>query len=1519
MSVRHVVPGVFIRLKSITTPLNVKLKLVKYLWISESVIIPNKTEVLLDFIVGLLLNKKRKNLSDEDFEAIWHCLEWLLLTKKMQQRLSKKQVIVLKPSFSSMLISSLTNVSQNKLKYSDSVIVCCKLLLSSPALSCLFTSNIENMANLLSAVSSISLQQLATTGHMEQHIDDMLTSLIKSFCDCQKISCNQVQVLKLFCNKLFQSVLILRYKCQHRSDYNHISCLLDEMIKNTVFNKDQRLFFRKFQKLSAATNILEIKSRLSQLFTIMEEAITRTDNEALAVDFRAAVLDYLPKLFALFIEGETESSVLIEIMLDNISKLLGFDLEQGKFHGAVEENKAIEIMGQLLDSISNMNIYNLNADDDNEKKFWFMYSKQLPQILFTAERKTDSWFLCLKSLILLNPDISKEYLDHILSLCWSVLSESDESTIEQVDGLLESILEVYSKLRQMPFLFEKLIASVIASSVEYNCKWSQRFSVKFQNIVQVLPQTVALQIWEMLLTAIEKELSPMLKDDEGDDSISNQKHVCSCIIGLLLNFLGDVVIVGPSVTAKNTLAMQNLQTRMKVSIVVPSIYLYLSKPNCDPHLLEATLLLIYKWWEIAFILAYYTPPGQEEFLFDLSTFNFLSASIRKKIFKSGGNGSVVCYLLQLQCIKAVQVFPESETEKKKAKICDLSGIVNMLMSKENSEVPVENQNKIVHPHIPVRTMKQATWWFLTTNLPILFPLFTPQNILVISQYIVQTLITDTVEHSEREMLTEASFTWNLIRSPFFQEMASFHTHIITCIFSTLAGSVLKKDGSLPEDMKTVASLFSTLGNSELQWNNPNDKNTSKALKIVGGGLCSLFENSVAQSDAQENFLQKSSTIIKIVELLPLRFLPRNEKIQIIFGLHLVISCCSVSDICPDDSNLVSTVPNDQKLSLLTNCTDCLSTLMKSSENVSIYNYLRPEVVLNFLETSLSKIQEQKSNSQQTLLMCYYRLLEYSISSMFEGSTLCSILETYIMKLFKYLQKAKDRISKRSHSMEYIQKKYSLKFLFASKFIEELGKVLQQKTLSEDTHAIATKYMEMFSDVVLEMINSIDSEVADCVLAVYTSLLESRKNTSNGQKALSNKHNPRLTVCCLNNISKMENFTSLLLSVQFFKFSLNHASAVISPEEHSNLWNCLKDLLSFLLTSSTVTQKTQSSSAASVESSLNTAVAFSLLSSFSGLQLASLCAPSSTITNGSQLQFYSRQNCIQSLYIAVKSTMLSLISAMSCEEQHIHLENLALCLKTDVGLNNFTEITTATEVFQVLLEKNVFDENAQLQKTILNSTQLMFQQLQWHCNMDKMTKIYIPLLHLEVKMLKKNIPPQTALHIIFGCQFVPLSNLDAATFEAVFQALYDVLNILLTEYTDVILLTLPSFIGIVKRLIVAVVGEGTQDKLSNNKSAEKAICNCANLLSRLINSMSIHKSELNSVVNYVIAEFIAAYSNVTLLPTVKNILNSSLYCLLMSCNNHMLNSLNAILPQSMKHVFESIYKIYSKNYEYKGYI
>ncbi|GAB1601865.1 unhealthy ribosome biogenesis protein 2 homolog [Argonauta hians] len=1541
MSVPHVIPGVYIRLKSITTPLKVKLKLVKYSWISESVIIPNKTEVLLDFIVGLLL--KKKSLSEDDITAIWHCLEWLLLTKKMQQTLSK-QHLNLKPSFSWVFISSLSDVSQGKLSYSDCVMTCCNLLLSSSALSYIFTSNIDNMTNLLSAVCSMSLHQLSAVGCMEQNTSDMLCLLIKAFSEHQKNSCNQMQVLKFFYRKLFRLMLVLLYKCENVPQHQHISCLLADTMRNTIFNMEKRLAFKKMKKLSVASEFFDSHSGFFQLFTIMRKAIEATGSTTNAItttpninttfevpcaDLKSAVLDYLPKLLVSVIEDKTEKSMAVQIMLDRISKLLGFDLKEGKFHGSVEESKAIEVMAQLLDRINSMNLYGLGDDDDDdddggdgeyESKFWFMYSKQLPQILFTAESKGMSWIRCMKSLLFLNPSLSVDYLQEILCVCWSVLTRPEECDPEEVDSLLESILEVYHRMRQMPFLMGKLVASVAASSLQYNYKWPPCFAAKFQTIVQSLPPTVALQVWELLLDAIEKELAPNLKENSGEDSIttvSSQKQpVCSCIIGLLLNYMGHLVIVGPSLTANNTVVIQKLQNRMKVSVIVPSIYLCLRQPTFDPDLLEASLLLIYEWWEMAFILCYYSPPGQGDASLDLSTFSFLTPTIRKKIVQSVGNGSLVCYLLQLQCMKAVQIFPDCESEKKKAKICNLDGIISLLQTNDDdAEESMTNKNKVLHPHIPVRTMKQATWWFVTTNLPLLLPLFTPQHSAIICKFLVQTLMTDP---TQRDLSVEAGFSRELLQCSFFQEISSFHSVIISCVFSTLVDSMTDTNSPLPDDMQKVVSVCRTLQNSDLAWDNPSDKEVCKALKGVGKELHSLYEDSVAQSETQQQFLHKYSTVIEIIQLLPVRFLPAKKKVRIILSLYVVIPCCTVFGANVEDHN--ETLPlKDQNLSLIVRCIDTLSSLISSSSDyVFISDYLQPQVVLHFLENSLGKIQKQKSSDQLTLLVSYYKLLESSLSFFFQGSTQLSALDSYITKLLKSLSKAKDRMHKHSYSKKSIQQKYSFKFLLASKFIEELSKTLEQEALSEETRDSATKYLKMFSDVVPQIvIPCIESEMAPSVLALYTSLLKSLKNVPEGQ---SNQHSQQLTNCCIANISKKGNLVDSVLSLEFFNQSLRHLLVTRTPELHSSLWCCLKEFLTFLFASFIDSQDGQvlMPSQKHHEECLNTATAFTLLSDFSDLQFNSV-TPHQSSTPPPPSSSFSRQRYIESLYSVAMSTMLSLITTMSVKERRSRLNSLVSCLKSSVCLDSMVDIAMNSEILCILFKKDMFVDNIQLHKILLNSSQQLFQQAQHHSNTEKMSKIYIPLLRLELNILKKKkLPPQAALHVLYGCQYVPLSNLDLTTFHTVFQALYDVLNILFVEYTDAVLLKLPTFIGIIKRLVVAVVAEGNQNKLSNNIPAETSVCNCAHLLLRLINNLSVHKSEVSPVVSYMIAEFLDAYSNITLLPSVKNLLNSSLYSLFMCCNHHTIEYLNAILPRRMNEVFKSIYTTYTKTYEYKGF-
>lgn len=51
--------GIYTKLKDRNCDLKDRLKLAKFAWFSDKVILPNKEQVLIDFLSGLLLNKKR--------------------------------------------------------------------------------------------------------------------------------------------------------------------------------------------------------------------------------------------------------------------------------------------------------------------------------------------------------------------------------------------------------------------------------------------------------------------------------------------------------------------------------------------------------------------------------------------------------------------------------------------------------------------------------------------------------------------------------------------------------------------------------------------------------------------------------------------------------------------------------------------------------------------------------------------------------------------------------------------------------------------------------------------------------------------------------------------------------------------------------------------------------------------------------------------------------------------------------------------------------------------------------------------------------------------------------------------------------------------------------------------------------------------------------------------------------------------------------------------------------------------
>ena len=83
------------------------------------------------------------------------------------------------------------------------------------------------------------------------------------------------------------------------------------------------------------------------------------------------------------------------------------------------------------------------------------------------------------------------------------------------------------------------------------------------------------------------------------------------------------------------------------------------------------------------------------------------------------------------------------------------------------------------------------------------------------------------------------------------------------------------------------------------------------------------------------------------------------------------------------------------------------------------------------------------------------------------------------------------------------------------------------------------------------------------------------------------------------------------------------------------------------------------------------------------------------------------------------------------------------------------------------------------------------------------KIFFFFLKNFFFSFQDSLSSQAALQVMFGCQYVRLNELPVSTFCAVFHALCDVLFSLLLDFNRAVLATLPSFIGVLKHILLFI--------------------------------------------------------------------------------------------------------------------
>ncbi|XP_045209505.2 unhealthy ribosome biogenesis protein 2 homolog isoform X2 [Mercenaria mercenaria] len=288
---------------------------------------------------------------------------------------------------------------------------------------------------------------------------------------------------------------------------------------------------------------------------------------------------------------------------------------------------------------------------------------------------------------------------------------------------------------------------------------------------------------------------------------------------------------------------------------------------------------------------------------------------------------------------------------------------------------------------------------------------------------------------------------------------------------------------------------------------------------------------------------------------------------------------------------------------------------------------------------------------------------------------------------------------------------------------------------------------------------------------------------------------------------------------------------------------------------------------------------------------------------------------------VQSVMAALLVTFDLEQLKEVLQELVDNVHTSALYTDRGSIQSSLYIWRHLLKLEFSDEQNKVikysAKDMMLNFQCISQQLQHVLLEDVVVDITIPILHTQQQMLtsgQKFLPSRSSILCLYSCLYTPLGG---STYFPAFSAVYSVLDTLLVHHAETVFQNIPAFLSCAKRLLLSVVEQSNQDKISQLPEVIKQLMACAYQMERLFSCISSHKVEFGKVAMYVVSDYVTAVQKVTLLPAIKRALVPAVYKMLDLCDKHAISQLHVVLSHGVTEVFRLLYKEYTKFHKYQG--
>ncbi|XP_076830112.1 unhealthy ribosome biogenesis protein 2 homolog [Brachyhypopomus gauderio] len=1491
--------GIHVKLKSPHTPWSDKLKLARFAWVSTQCLLPNKEQVLLNWVSHALCccYNKKVPIALEVVEGLWTYLDEILHSKKLYNVLKQGKTITLNPSVAQIINERILESTSGTLSVSLSIILsCCHGLLTSPVLSVTYTARYELLVKLLANLCGLACFQLKQQGSAESlvlKVFEVLFLVLNTYRTVQRQQGNTNRVFMQVTEHLLQPLCLLKHllttrqwtekdDMRIRQHLNKdIRSKVDTILQSALFSPDHLPAYKEevlpSEQKSGARKEPKGKLLLCPVSTIVSKLVHRyEDDEALFYAVRSNSLSLIIKLALDSFCKRGENKLLFFHLMTKLITVLEFteDLSTKETFNVANWSLALLALENILNHCLAGDIYNVAADRMHHREVQFNFYRKVAQLLLNnAQTGIPAWYRCLRTLLALNHHILVPDLDDLVSSVWVDAVNMELRVKKARETLVCEVLQTYSKLRQLPKLFEELV-DVIGRPAAYELRQALLPQAVQKSLSQCLlnsPASQNLEICMFILEHMQNELPYLEKTTDASAqklfSLSIFLHAVIFSLKALDNSTPvPIVRQTQSMMEKMLMFLRALLQNLDGVVIKDSIW--------GEKIKETSLLLTHTWHETDTLFQihcskYTSPTGLSN---DVS---HISDTIEKVLVLTGSGG------LEMSPLSKLLQKHLALHKMKKHLLVSNANTQNILC--ETAQYVVNRQELLINLNMDQSwdlqlcsvnsdTYPVACWFLIITNLPLIAPYLSQEDASHIADMILESVLqSDFGRNTEMTDQSVSHMSRQLLESVVLCELPDIHSAVLTSIIKRIFGLLCASDAH-----SVCPSFFKSC--TEMDVSENKEEGTAqispslKRLKAMSQEIMDSVKTGISlpMSDTQVGSLLK---LIKITNVLNPYAMSHEDYIELFLSLFLMNLCVQHHE------NGACSAP----VGLLKELFDLLAFLAGGS----FHQVLKVVHGSTLLESTVMSLFSSLSRG-------LFRSVDISV-----WFTLLQSVQGFIQYLIKLIidRKSSVQINLEKFTNFMVEKAVGVGTSFAN-----TGKCEEEQCLIElHLATLSTLCKEMMSafQTNKNLDETLTKQLGKAVI-IMVPTIQSLMTDSARSVIKQSFTVDVVTVMIKSELAKASHHTGdiadgdaqdKLSHKEVYKnFGLQIMKELCSaPQPMDFLISSLHYLSAFYLAALTTRE-----------------------SDLEDLYLEILKSIHKLLTS-----LWLSISDVKELEAPIKDLLAQLV--VSCSQEQFHLLLLMFqegLVASKVKRGCYREVLATVMLIKLLaccsLPVTCSKAFWAIVPQIISSLVFVLRETSEVASLTN--ALTVPVVDTLTTLLRQGdswlSSPHNVILVLGALHFVPLENQSMEDYHSTFQAIHEALFAIILCYPKVMLKSAPTFLNCFYRLVTSIMHEGKQKVMNERESDSEHLLKCARLVERMYTHINKTAEGFTILSSFIVAQYVNELQKVTLRPEIKAHLTEGIYCILDQCIENDIKFLNRTLQKGVKEVFDELYKNYT---------